>query len=66
LALGVPTSLDLERAFRSGVAGKPAGRLLYDPLGITNRQADHLNFLGTRLDLEYLDPKTALQWAIIP
>jgi len=66
LALGVPSSRDLERAFRSGTARKPTGRLLYDPLGITNQQADHLNFLGSRLDLEYLDPKTALQWTIIP
>jgi hypothetical protein len=66
LALGVPTSLDLERAFRAGRMGTPSGRLLYDPLGITNRQADHLNFLGSRLNLQYLDPRTALQWTIIP
>jgi hypothetical protein len=66
LALGVPTSLDLERSFQSESAGNPSGRLLYDPLGITNQQADHLNFLGSHLDLQYLDPKTASQWTIIP
>jgi len=65
MALGVPTSLDLERAFRSG-RGNIAGRLVYDPLGITNRHADHLDFLGSRLALEFLDPGAALQWTIIP
>jgi hypothetical protein len=66
LALGVPTSLDLERAFQAASMGNPSGRLLYDPLGITNRQADHLHFLGSRLNLQYLDSKTALRWTIIP
>jgi TIR domain len=66
LVLGVPTSRDLERAFQSVSAGNPAGRLLYDPLGITNQQADHLNFLGLHLDLQFLGPKSALQWTIIP
>ncbi|MET3973175.1 toll/interleukin-1 receptor domain-containing protein [Bradyrhizobium sp. S3.9.1] len=67
LALGVPTSLDLERAFQSrSQRSRPAGRLLYDPLGITDRQADHLNFLGTHLDLQYLHPNDASQWAFIP
>jgi TIR domain len=65
MALGVPTSLDLERAFRSGT-GRINGRLVYDPLGITNRHADHLDFLGSRLALEFLDPGAALQWTIIP
>ncbi len=65
MALGVPTSLDLERAFRSGT--EPIkGRLVYDPLGITNRHADHLDFLGSRLALEFLDPGAALQWTLIP
>jgi hypothetical protein len=65
LALGVPTSRDLERAFRSGDASRGRGRLVYDPLGITNSQADHLDFLGSRLGLQFLDPKTALQWTLI-
>jgi TIR domain len=66
VALGVPTSFDLERAFKAADPRPPAGRLVYDPLGITDRQAEHLDFLGSRLALQYLDPKAALQWTIIP
>jgi TIR domain-containing protein len=65
MALGVPTSFDLERAFLSRTDEKAVGRLVYDQLGITNRQARHLHFLGSRLLLEYLDPRTALKWTII-
>jgi hypothetical protein len=66
VALGMPTSFDLERAFVTGSARHAAGRLVYDPLGITNRQADHLHFLGSHLDLQYLNPRSSLQWTILP
>jgi hypothetical protein len=66
VALGVPTSFDLERAFVTGSARHTAGRLVYDPLGITNRQSDHLHFLGSHLALQYLNPKSSLQWTILP
>jgi hypothetical protein len=65
MALGVPTSFDLEKAFLSRSDEKAPGRLVYDPLGITSRQARHLDFLGERLVLEFLDPKSALTWTII-
>jgi hypothetical protein len=66
VALGVPTSFDLERAFVNGSARHAAGRLVYDPLGITNRQADHLHFLGSHLALQYLNPRSSMQWTILP
>src|SRR6478735_3901518 len=54
VALGVPTSRDIERAFTNGEpkpAGEkatedktPEGRLVYNPLGITNVQSRHLRF----------------------
>lgn len=66
VALGVPTSFDLERAFKTADPRPPAGRLVYDPLGITDYQAEHLDFLRSQLALQYLDPKVALQWTVIP
>ncbi|WP_374368573.1 toll/interleukin-1 receptor domain-containing protein [Dongia sp.] len=66
LALGVPTSQDIEQTVRSAHPQPPAGRLVYHPLGITSRQAEHLEFLRAKLGLEYLDPTTALQWDILP
>jgi hypothetical protein len=41
VALGVPTSQDLERTFKAAHPRPPAGRLVYDPLGVTIRQATH-------------------------
>jgi hypothetical protein len=66
VALGVPTSQDLERAFRAAHPRPSAGRLVYDPLGITNRQAAHLDFFRSELKLQFLHPKAALQWRVIP
>jgi hypothetical protein len=64
LALGAPTSRDLEGAIVN--AASSPGRLVYDPLGITDEAAKHLEFLRERLDLEYLDPKDTLRWTVIP
>ncbi len=66
VALGVPTSLDLERTFKAAHPCPPAGRLVYDPLGITNRQAAHLDFFRSELKLQFLDPKNTLQWTVLP
>ena len=66
LALGVPTSRDLERAFRNAPKKRGRGRLIYDPLGITNSQADHLGFLGSRLGLQFLNPRDTLPWTLVP
>jgi len=70
LALGVPTSCDLQDAVNvanpDDTVPPKVGRLVYDRLGITDEQAKHLNFLGSKLNLEYLDPRTALQWTILP
>jgi hypothetical protein len=66
IALGVPTSFDLERAFRSDRKEEEGRKLVYDPLGITNRQARHLDFLGSHLELEYLNPRETLKWTVIP
>lgn len=65
IALGVPTSFDLERAFRSRRKKGEAGKLVYDPLGTTDRQARHLNFLRSKLKLQYLDPRKTLNWTVI-
>jgi hypothetical protein len=65
IALGVPTSFDLERAFVSRREEGEAGKLVYDPLGTTNRQARHLDFLRSQLKLEYLDPRKTLSWTVI-
>jgi hypothetical protein len=48
VALGVPTSQDLERTFK---AVSPGGRLVYDKLGITDQQAAHLDFFISELAL---------------
>jgi hypothetical protein len=75
VALGVPTSRDIERAFTNGEpkpAGEkatedktPEGRLVYNPLGITNVQSRHLRFFRKQLQLHFLDPNAALQWSIL-
>jgi hypothetical protein len=75
VALGVPTSGDIERAFTNGEpkpAGEkatqdktPEGRLVYNPLGITNVQSRHLRFFRKQLQLQFLDPNAALQWSIL-
>ena len=65
IALGVPTSFDLERAVRSHRAKGEAGKLVYDPLGTTDRQAHHLNFLRSHLKLKYLNPRETLKWTVI-
>jgi TIR domain len=69
VALGVPTSRDIERAFTNGEpkpAGEkatedktPEGRLVYNPLGITNVQSRHLRFFRKQLQLHFLDPNAA-------
>jgi hypothetical protein len=66
VALGVPSSLDLARALRDAHPRPPAGRLVYDPLGVTREQAAHLDFLGSELKLQFLDPKKTEQWTILP
>jgi hypothetical protein len=67
LALGVPTSRDLERALRNALPRPPegGGRLVYDPVGITKPQLRHLRYLSKRLKLESFDPQTALQWNLL-
>jgi len=65
VALGVPTSIDLERTFKEAHPRPPAGRLVYSPLGITNEQAAHLDFLRARLELLFLDPKNSMQWTTL-
>ena len=64
VALGVPTSRDIERAFVNGAPKPggspqdqtPQGRLVYNPLGITDAQSRHLRFLGKELKLQLLNP----------
>ncbi len=66
IALGVPTSYDLQRACVAARIPPPCTktiRVLYDPFGITNEQAEHLKFLRERLDLELLDYRKADQWS---
>ena len=67
LALGTPTSRDLERALRKALPRPPdgGGRLVYDPIGITKPQLRHLRYLSKRLKLESFDPQTALQWTLL-
>lgn len=65
LALGVPTSRDLERAFRHAETNKATGRVIRDPLGMTNGQASHLHFLGERMGLQFLDPKATRNWTVV-
>ena len=66
VALGVPTSHDLERSFSKGEPRPPKGRLVYSRVGITDQQSAHLNFFGAELNPDLLDPKDALQWAVLP
>jgi hypothetical protein len=66
LALGLPTSHDLHQACIAARKPPPCTetiRVLYDPFGITNEQARHLEFLRTRLNLELLDHRKADQWS---
>ena len=67
LALGVPTSRDLERALRNARPRPPegGGRLVYDPVGIAKPQLTHLRYLSKRLKLDSFDPQTALQWNLL-
>jgi hypothetical protein len=64
VALGLPNSHDLERAFRNALPAD--ARIVYDPLGITDKQADHIAFLGSKLPVQFLDYKAAPQWDVIP
>ena len=66
VALGVPTSRDLERSFMLGDPRPPKGRLVYTRIGITDQQSAHLNFFGAELNLHLLDPKETLQWTVLP
>jgi hypothetical protein len=66
VALGVPTSRDLERSSTQGNPRPPKGRLVYSRIGITDQQSAHLNFLGTELNLDLLDPKETFQWTVLP
>jgi hypothetical protein len=75
IALGVPTSRDIEHAFTNGEPKPPGekafedrtpeGRLVYNPLGITNAQSRHLRFFRKHLQLQFLNPNAALQWSIL-
>jgi TIR domain len=65
VALGVPTSRDLERSFKLGDPRPPKGRLVYNRIGITDQQSAHLNFFGAELNLDLLDPKETLQWTVL-
>ena len=65
IALGVPTSRDIERAFTNASPKPPAGRLVYSLIGITDAQSEHLKFFGKALKLDLLDPGTALDWTVI-
>jgi hypothetical protein len=65
IALGVPTSMELERAWRHSGERDPK-RIVYDPIGLTNTMANHLAFLSQRLPLELLDVRDALNWRVIP
>lgn len=65
LALGLPTSQDMQRASttpRHPLPSDATPRMLYEPLGITNQQADHLAFLRERLGLDLLDYRRADEW----
>jgi hypothetical protein len=66
VALGVPTSHDVERSFTGGSPHPPNGRLVYSRVGITNKQSAHLDFFGDKLKLDLLDPKETLQWSVLP
>jgi hypothetical protein len=40
--------------------------LVYSRIGITDQQSAHLNFFGTELNLDLLDPKETFQWTVLP
>ena len=65
VALGVPTSAELERAWCIG-AEHDTKRIVYDSIGLTNAMADHLAFLGKRLPIELLDVGNTSDWSVIP
>jgi hypothetical protein len=65
VALGLPTSIELALAWTSAGSQVPK-YVVYDPLGITNHMADHLDFLGKRFPLELLDWRDSLNWRILP
>src|SRR5262249_17598492 len=65
LALGLPTSFDFEQSCTAVHSPEPATqvrRIVYDPLGITNVQADHLVFLSNRLKVHLLDYRQTSTW----
>jgi hypothetical protein len=65
IALGVPTSMELERAWRDGAEHDPK-RIVYNRMGLTNAMSDHLAFLSKRLPIELLDVEEAASWRVIP
>ena len=65
VALGLPTSMELATAWIS--AGNQTPKyVVYDPVGITDRFADHLAFLGTRFPLQLLNMRDSLNWRVLP
>jgi hypothetical protein len=64
VALGVPTSHDIENAF-TRADPRPGGCLVYNPLGITDEHSKHLRFFRNELGLQFLNPNAALQWSIL-
>jgi hypothetical protein len=65
VVLGVPTSRDIEQAFTRADPSPPGGRLVYNPLGITDAHSKHLRFFRKELRLQFLNPNAALQWSIL-
>jgi hypothetical protein len=65
IALGVPTRMELERAWRDGVEHDPK-RIVYNRMGLTSAMSDHLAFLSKRLPIELLDGEEAVSWRVIP
>jgi hypothetical protein len=65
-ALGLPTSVDFQRTWMFANAQNSAANLVYDPLGLTKRQLEHMEFLGERLPLNLLDYKAPKTWRVIP
>jgi TIR domain len=64
IALGMPTSMELQEAWKFGAEHDPK-RIVYDRNGLTNAMAEHLAFLGGRLSLELLDVDECLSWGVI-
>ena len=74
IVLGVPSSREIAHAFINGKpkpqGAAPAertaeGRLVYNPLGITNAQSLHLRFFRKQLQLQFLNPGAAPEWSIL-